>query len=60
MLDAKTGEVLAMVSAPDFNPNDRSELKSARFRNRAIADAFEPGSTMKPFSVAMAIEAGAV
>jgi len=60
VLDAKTGEVLAMVSAPDFNPNDRSELKSARFRNRAIADAFEPGSTMKPFSVAMAIEAGAV
>ncbi len=60
VLDAKTGEVLAMVSAPDFNPNDRSELTGARFRNRAIADAFEPGSTMKPFSVGMAIDAGVV
>ena len=59
-LDAKTGEILAMVSAPDFNPNDRGELQSNRFRNRAIADSFEPGSTMKPFSIAMAIEAGAV
>jgi len=57
-LDAKTGEVLAMVSAPDFNPNDRSELKSAHFRNRSITDSFEPGSTVKPFTVAMAIEDG--
>ena len=59
-LDAKTGEVLAMVSAPDFNPNDRAELKSAHFRNRSIADSFEPGSTMKPFTVAMAMDAGVV
>ena len=59
-LDAKTGEVLAMVSAPDFNPNDRSQLRSDHFRNRAIADAFEPGSTMKPFSIAMALEEGVV
>lgn len=59
-LDAKTGEVLAMVSAPDFNPNDRSNLKSAHFRNRAITDSFEPGSTVKPFTVAMALEEGVV
>ena len=59
-LDAKTGEVLAMVSAPDFNPNDRSDLKSSLFRNRSIADSFEPGSTMKPFTIAMALDAGVV
>jgi len=59
-LDAKTGEILAMVSAPDFNPNDRSDLKSARFRNRSITDSFEPGSTVKPFTVAMAIDQGVV
>lgn len=59
-LDAKTGEILAMVSAPDFNPNDRAELKSARIRNRSIADTFEPGSTMKPFAVAMALDEGVI
>lgn len=59
-LDAKTGEVLAMVSAPDFNPNDRSQLKSAHFRNRAITDSFEPGSTVKPFTVAMALQDGVI
>jgi len=59
-LDAKSGEVLAMVSMPDFNPNDRSDLKSAQFRNRSITDSFEPGSTMKPFTVAMALEEGVV
>ncbi len=59
-LDAKTGEVLAMVSMPDFNPNDRSDLKSAKFRNRSITDSYEPGSTVKPITVAMALEAGVV
>ena len=59
-LNAKTGEVLAMVSMPDFNPNDRSELKSSQFKNRSITDSFEPGSTMKPFTVAMALEAGVI
>ncbi len=59
-LNAKTGEVLAMVSMPDFNPNDRSELKSSQFKNRSITDSFEPGSTMKPFTIAMALEAGVV
>jgi cell division protein FtsI (penicillin-binding protein 3) len=59
-LDAKTGEILAMVSAPDFNPNDRAQLKSSRFRNRSIADSFEPGSTVKPFTIAMAMDEGVV
>jgi len=59
-LDVDTGEILAMVNAPDFNPNNRSELQSHRFRNRAITDVFEPGSTVKPFSVAMALEDGVV
>jgi cell division protein FtsI (penicillin-binding protein 3) len=55
-LDVNTGEILAMVNAPDFNPNNRSELQGHRFRNRAITDIFEPGSTVKPFSVAMALQ----
>ncbi|NND80841.1 MAG: penicillin-binding protein 2 [Gammaproteobacteria bacterium] len=59
-LDAKTGEILAMVSMPDFNPNDRSDLRSSRFRNRAIADSYEPGSTVKPFTIALALEEGVV
>lgn len=57
-LDVKTGEVLAMVSAPDFNPNDRSDLKGSRFRNRAITDVFEPGSTLKPLSIGMVLDSG--
>ena len=59
-LDVKTGEILAMVSAPDFNPNDRSDLKSSQFRNRSITDSFEPGSTVKPFTIAMAMDEGVV
>ncbi len=59
-LDAKTGEVLAMVSAPDFNPNDRLDLKSSQFRNRSITDSFEPGSTVKPFTIAMAMDDGVI
>lgn len=59
-LDAKTGEILAMVNAPDFNPNDRAELKNEQYRNRSITDPFEPGSTMKPFAVAMALDEGVV
>ena len=57
-LDAKTGEILAMVSMPDFNPNDRGDMKSANFRNRSITDSYEPGSTVKPITMAMALEAG--
>jgi cell division protein FtsI (penicillin-binding protein 3) len=59
-LDVKTGEVLSMISMPDFNPNDRSELKSAHFRNRSITDSYEPGSTVKPITIAMAMQAGVV
>ena len=59
-LDAKTGEILSMISMPDFNPNDRSDLKSTQFRNRSITDSYEPGSTVKPLTIAMALEAGVV
>jgi cell division protein FtsI (penicillin-binding protein 3) len=58
VLDARTGEVLAMVNEPGFNPNNRGRLKSQAFRNRAVTDVFEPGSTSKPFTVAAALESG--
>lgn len=57
MLKAKTGEVLAMVNQPSFNPNRRSGSGGKR-RNRAITDIFEPGSTIKPFAVACALKQG--
>lgn len=59
-LDAKTGEILAMVNAPDFNPNDGAERVNYRVKNRAITDAFEPGSTIKPVTVAMALQDGLI
>ncbi|MFB9217635.1 penicillin-binding transpeptidase domain-containing protein [Vibrio sinaloensis] len=59
VLDVKTGAVLAMVNAPSYNPNNRSDLQSAKMRNRVITDAFEPGSTVKPFVVLAALENGA-
>ncbi|MFT5420903.1 MAG: cell division protein FtsI (penicillin-binding protein 3) [Candidatus Endobugula sp.] len=58
LLDAKTGEVLAMVNQPSFNPNDRSDLNTSALRNRAITDQFEPGSTMKPLTIMTALETG--
>jgi cell division protein FtsI (penicillin-binding protein 3) len=58
ILDVKTGEVLAMVNQPTYNPNDRSQLVAARYRNRAITDIFEPGSSIKPLIVAAALESG--
>jgi len=58
ILDIRTGEVLAMVNQPAYNPNNRSELLSERYRNRAITDLFEPGSTFKPFTIAAALESG--
>ncbi|MGD8741789.1 MAG: penicillin-binding transpeptidase domain-containing protein [Granulosicoccaceae bacterium] len=58
LLDAKTGEVLAMVNQPAFNPNNRKHLQGERYRNRAVTDVFEPGSTMKPFTVSAALEQG--
>lgn len=58
MLDVKTGEVLAMVNQPTYNPNNRRSLQPAAMRNRAMIDVFEPGSTMKPFSMSAALESG--
>lgn len=58
VLDARTGEVLAMVNEPDFNPNNRASFKGPTPRNRAVTDLFEPGSTMKPFTIAAALESG--
>lgn len=60
VLDVKSGEVLAMVNQPAYNPNNRAGLAPASLRNRAVTDLFEPGSTVKPFTVAAAIEAGMV
>ena len=58
VLDVQTGEVLAMVNQPSFNVNDRKQLQSQATRNRAVTDVFEPGSTMKPITVAAALESG--
>jgi cell division protein FtsI (penicillin-binding protein 3) len=58
ILDVKTGEVLAMVNQPSYNPNDRSQYSAERYRNRAITDIFEPGSSIKPLIVAAALESG--
>ncbi|MAS25004.1 MAG: cell division protein [Oceanospirillaceae bacterium] len=58
LLDAHTGEVLALVGQPSYNPNNRAGLKPEYMRNRAIADLIEPGSTVKPFTVAAALESG--
>ncbi len=60
MLDAKTAEVLAMVSVPSGNPNNLQERRQSLLKNRAITDTFEPGSVMKPFAVASALDAGLV
>lgn len=58
ILDARNGEVLAMVNQPSYNPNNKDELKLDHLRNRAVTDVFEPGSTVKPFTVAAALESG--
>lgn len=60
VLDARSGEVLALANYPAYNPNNRGKISSQAMRNRAIIDLFEPGSTMKPFTVATAIEQGKV
>ncbi len=60
MLDVRTGEILALANLPAYNPNNRSTLDPQRSRNRAVTDLFEPGSTMKPFTVASALTAGVV
>ena len=58
LLDARNGEVLALVNQPSYNPNNRALLKAENMRNRALADLIEPGSTMKPFTVAAALDSG--
>ena len=60
VLDAKTGEVLALANWPSYNPNNRAKVELKAMRNHAVTDLFEPGSTMKPFTVATALEAGKV
>lgn len=60
VLDVRSGEVLAMVNQPGFNPNGSRSSKGGRLRNRALTDVFEPGSTMKPFAVAAALELGSI
>ncbi|MCU0974821.1 MAG: penicillin-binding transpeptidase domain-containing protein [Steroidobacteraceae bacterium] len=58
VLDVHTGEVLAMVNQPSFNPNDRAQYEVARYRNRAVTDIIEPGSSIKPFVLAAALDSG--
>jgi cell division protein FtsI (penicillin-binding protein 3) len=58
VVDIQTGEVLAMVNQPSYNPNDRAQFKPSRYRNRAITDIFEPGSSLKPLIMAAALESG--
>ncbi len=60
VLDPRTGEILAMANAPRFNPNDRRGISPSSWRNRAVTDRFEPGSTVKPFTVAAALAAHVV
>lgn len=58
VIDVETGEVLAMVNSPSFNPNNRTGIKPQQMRNRAMVDVFEPGSTMKPLTMSAALESG--
>jgi cell division protein FtsI (penicillin-binding protein 3) len=58
LLDTQTGEILAMVNQPSYNPNDRAQYSAERYRNRAITDIFEPGSSIKPLVLAAALESG--
>lgn len=58
VLKVKTGEILAMVNQPSFNPNSPVHSNDARYRNRALTDSFEPGSVIKPFTVVFALESG--
>ena len=60
ILDARSGEILALANWPTYNPNARNRVARERMRNRALTDVFEPGSTLKPFTIAAALEAGRV
>jgi cell division protein FtsI (penicillin-binding protein 3) len=59
-VDVRTGEIVALVNYPSFNPNNRARLSGGQLRNRVITDLFEPGSTLKPFTIALALETGKV
>ena len=58
VLDVQTGEVLALANYPSYDPNNRKNLTGEQLRNRALTDIFEPGSTMKPFTIGLALESG--
>ena len=60
LLDTRSGEILAMVNQPSFNPNADRSNRGGKLRNRAVTDVFEPGSTMKPFTVAAALDSGTI
>ena len=60
VLDVLSGEVLALANMPSYNPNNRDKLAGAQLRNRVITDIFEPGSTLKPFTIALALDEGRV
>ena len=60
VVDSRTGEILALANWPTYNPNNREHLSGAQLRNRAVTDTFEPGSTLKPFTIALALEKGKV
>jgi cell division protein FtsI (penicillin-binding protein 3) len=60
VIDARSGEILALANWPSYNPNARNRTGRERMRNRALTDVFEPGSTLKPFTIAAALEAGRV
>jgi cell division protein FtsI (penicillin-binding protein 3) len=60
ILDVKTGEILALANWPTYNPNRRDKVARDRMRNRALTDVFEPGSTLKPFTIAAALDAGRI
>lgn len=60
VIDVRSGEILALANLPTYNPNNRGKLVGAQLRNRALTDTFEPGSTLKPFTAALALEQGKV
>ncbi len=60
VLDVRTGEILALANMPSYNPNNRGKLTGAQLRNRVMTDTFEPGSTLKPFTIALAVDEGRV
>ncbi len=60
VLDTQTGEILALANYPSYNPNDRKNLNGEQLRNRVLTDTFEPGSTIKPFTISVALEKGAI